>query len=507
MEAYKQIPSMDVPSFLFGKADDCGAGIFRQIVGETEKKDYLGYLEKLEKEGFEKTSGVEFVSGKYPYINATYKKGNLLACVTYSEFWHRTYITSQPDIFGRPWTAEDLFEQVPGCNAEDAKHYGAGNYVVERNESKSEYLSYLQEIEAAGFVKYADNGEGLNQSVFNTAFVKENLVLTITYIETIEKTYISACFDLPLSEHLVFDVKAAQHLPKEAKTQLHMMEMWLSGNSFLFQLKNGHFIICDGGTDHEIRYLIDYMESLIPKGEKPVVDAWLISHAHRDHMGVLRMIAEEDNSLAERIIVNGIYFNEPNDDVLNLDSGTRGDVAMIHEVTKYLRTEDGKATPIYRPQTGQRYYFCDITVDVVLGQEQLPTEEYSGDLNDSSTWYLFTIEGQKVLSGGDGEIGGMQKIMDIYDQDFMKLDLFSVLHHTLNTWDEFTDYCTVKTVLGTKRGEPVHRKDANQHLKDVSEEWLRTDDGTRVLTFPYQVGTSECRPHFEWIYHKDRQRP
>lgn len=506
MEAYKQIPSMDVPGFVFGKADDCGAGIFRQIVGETEKQDYLDYLNKLENDGFKRASGVEFVSGKYPYVNATYKKENLLVCVTYSEYWHRTYITSQPDIFRKEWTAKDVFEQVPQCNAKAAKHYGAGNYVIEKNETKSEYLAYLKEVEENGFTKYADNGEGLNKTVHNTVYVKDNLVLTITYIETIERTYISASFDLPLSKHLLFEEVAIKDIPKEATTKLHMMEMWFFGNSFLIQLKNGHFIICDGGTDHELRYLIDYMESLSQKGEKPIVDAWMISHAHRDHVGVLRVMVEEDNSLAERIIVNGIYFNEPNDDVLNLDSGTRGDVAMIRQVIEYLRTEDGSATPIYRPQTGQRYYFCDLTVDVVLGQEQLPTEQYSGDLNDSSTWYLFNIEGQKVLIGGDGEIGGMKKIMEIYDRDFMKLDMFSVLHHTLNTWDEFTDFCTVTTVLGTRRGEPQHNRAANEHLKAVSKEWLRTDDGTKVLTFPYVIGEAKCQTPFEWIYHKGRER-
>ena len=507
MEAYRKIPSMNVPNFVFGKVDDCGAGIYRQIVEETKREDYEKYLKDLEMNGFERISGVEFVSGKHPYVNATYKKGDLIACVTYSEFWHRTYITSQPDIFRMPWTAEELFETVPECDAKQAKDYGAGNYVIERKESKADYFAYLKEIKEAGFTKYVDNGEGLNGTVFNNIYTKDNLVLTITHIETKGITYISACYDLPLSKYLFFDENTVKENKDEAKTELHMTEMWLSGNSFIIKLKNGHFLINDGGTDHELRYLIDYLESMTARNQKPIVDGWFISHAHRDHTGVLRVMVEEDQRLADRIVVNGIYFNEPNDDVLNLDSGTRGDVAMVRQVTEYLKTETGEQTKIYRPQTGQRYYFNDITVDVVLGQEQLPIEQYSGDINDSSTWLMFTIEGQKCLIGGDGEIGGMRAIMDIYDREYMKLDMFSVLHHTINTWDEFTDYCTVKTVLGTKRGEPAHNRAANEHLKEVTKEWLRTDDGTRVLVFPYEVGSSKCLPHFEWIYHKDRVRP
>jgi hypothetical protein len=112
-----------------------------------------------------------------------------------------------------------------------------------------------------------------------------------------------------------------------------------------------------------------------------------------------------------------------------------------------------------------------------------------------------------VLIGGDGEVGDMRKIMEIYDRAYMKFEMFSVLHHTLNTWDQFTDYCEVQTVLGTRRGEPVHNKVANQYLKEQTKEWLRTDDGTRVLTFPYKIGSSECKPHFVWKYHEGRVRP
>jgi glyoxylase-like metal-dependent hydrolase (beta-lactamase superfamily II) len=502
MEAYKQVPPMDAPGFAESVAAECGYGIFRHIVEKTNKQDYLNYLAKLESEGFYKVSEVDFMSGKYPYTNATYQKEELIVCVTYSEYWHRTYITSQPDIFKKDWAAEDVFSDIPECDVKDAKHYGAGNYVIEKKKSKEEFLSFAKRLEEAGYELYAESH--LDQYVYSRTYTRERLTLTLTYLKNTETMYVSATFDLPLSEHLH---ERDEAFDEKEKTTLHMVEMWLTGNSFLVQLKNGHFLVCDGGTDHELRYLIDYMETLTPEGERPVVDAWLISHGHRDHTGVLRIIVDEDSSLADRMCVNGIYFNEPNDDVMNLDSGTRGDFAMLRKVTQYLKDEKGQPTKVYRPQTGQRYYFCDITVDVMLGQEQIPTEQYSGDLNDSSTWYLFTIEGQRVLIGGDGEVGDMRKIMEIYDRAYMKFEMFSVLHHTLNTWDEFTDYCEVQTVLGTRRGEPVHNKAANQYLKEQTKEWLRTDDGTRVLTFPYKIGSSECKPHFVWKYHEGRVRP
>ena len=135
-------------------------------------------------------------------------------------------------------------------------------------------------------------------------------------------------------------------------------------------------------------------------------------------------------------------------------------------------------------------------------------EEYSGDFNDSSTWCLFNMEGQKCLIGGDGCEGSMELIMRTYDREFMKMDVFAVLHHGWNTRNDFTDHCACKTVLHTKKGgyQP-QRVAVNEYLRAHSEEWLEWEDGVKVLEFPYAVGTAKCLPRRNWIYHEGKVRP
>lgn len=65
-----------------------------------------------------------------------------------------------------------------------------------------------------------------------------------------------------------------------AKTTLHMVELSDYGNSFVVQLKNGHFILNDGARLEDLEPLITYLEELPPKGEKPVIEAWMVSHPH-----------------------------------------------------------------------------------------------------------------------------------------------------------------------------------------------------------------------------------
>ena len=96
---------------------------------------------------------------------------------------------------------------------------------------------------------------------------------------------------------------------------------------------------------------------------------------------------------------------------------------------------------MYRLQTGQRYYFCDITMDIVLSQQHLEQAMFAEDLNDSCTWCMYTIEEQ------------------------------------------------------------------NAYLKERVQEWYLWGDGTKILTFPYEVGSYETLPNFEWKYCEGRERP
>ena len=99
----------------------------------------------------------------------------------------------------------------------------------------------------------------------------------------------------------------------------------------------------------------------------------------------------------------------------------------------YFKTASGEKPQIYRLQTGERYYFNDITMDVAMSQDLVMLENYSGDFNDSSTWLVFEIDGQTCLFGGDGEDGGMRNMMRTYGKDYMNFDIFQALHHSNNT--------------------------------------------------------------------------
>ena len=418
----------------------------------------------------------------------------------------------------KDWCTNDVYEQIPALIVEDSTicetlDYGIGNYVTEIDGTMdSDYFAYLELLEDLGFTKFVDNGEkGLGDTVYTATYTKGDLVVTVTDICYLNKIYISAAWDLPLSEHL-FDT-FSDDVVAGASTELHMKELWWWGNSIIIKLKNGHYIVNDGGTEQELGYLLDYLEEITPGDEKPVIDAWIGSHFHRDHIDNLFQFMDNPQ-WCDRVYVEGFYVCTPGTISTSQESGVQSEVDRFYYTANLLKTTKGEAPKIYRLQTGQRYYFSDISFDVLLAQEQIDYRTYSGGFNDTSTWVQYNIEGQTVNLGGDAHITCMKFLMNVYDKELLDFDVFFSLHHGSNTWDPFTNHCTFKTVLhpsGTRHAQaetllPASYRLDQKALANGGDVYYH-GQGTTILTFPYVVGSAKCLgPQAEWIYHIGKDR-
>ena len=359
-------------------------------------------------------------------------------------------------------------------------------------------------LEENGFTKFVDNGEGFdNGAVLSATYTSDDVVLTVTHIKNIDKTYISVNDELPLSPHLLYDESYVANNREGAQTTLSLLEQFEVGNSFVIQLKNGHFIVSDGGEKEMLPYFLDYLEGLTPEGEKPVVEGWFISHPHTDHMGLMKAFLEHQE-YADRLYVEGVYYNTPGANINSKDGGAATNSGDIETASYVLRTSEGYSPFIYRVQTGQRYYFDDITIDIAFTQEQIIPDSYTADINEGSTWCMVTIEGQTILMVGDADKGAMKNVMRMYSPEYLSVDILTSFHHSVNTWDTYTDYAKVGTVLVTRYGMNMNYE-SNHYLQTVVDEILSYVDGTKVLTFPYIKGTAKSLPNLEWKYHTPEQ--
>lgn len=413
-------------------------------------------------------------------------------------------------------TKNKLFENVPimsGENVEfsEVEDIGGENFMITaHNTNLNEYEKYLSVLEKEGFSKHVDNGtEGIEGYVYTSHYMKKDLLVIVSHLTKMGETTIIATKNSELSEHLIYsDAYKASEIEGK-KTTFAMPELYTAGNSFIIQLKNGHFIINDGGMEDDLPYLLDYLDSLAPNGEKPVVDAWIISHAHTDHMGVFLEFYDKEK-YADRLYVEEVFFTEPSAEAQVGDAAQydQADTLCFYTQTvpSLLKRTDGTTPQVYRMRVGERYFFNDITMDVIFSPDILPFTEWK-TWNATSVVLMYTIEGQKVMIDADMDWECQKVLLETFDDEYFEMDIYQAPHHGGNVYNEFSSHITTNTVLypsfDVERGKTalLGRYVQNTYLKSIALEALGWGDGGVVLTFPYKVGTYEKLPLTDWIYH------
>ena len=350
---------------------------------------------------------------------------------------------------------------------------GGGNYrltISDTAAGSKTYSGYVEALKSAGFVCVENTIGG---RIYNATCSKGEWRVTVIHVGgSVNTTYIIFNTDQPVSPNLL--PTAADNTAVKEQNKLHMLDLIKSDNEntldsancMVVELKNGHYIVYDGGPREEhLGQLMTYLKGLAG-GNEVVIDAWVISHGHSDHVGALGVIRNYDTSAAIReylsgVKVEGIYVNEPNDAVNAMEAwvGTSTQLNYLRRAVPYLQTTTGDAPNVYRLEAGQTYYFGDITLDVVFSQDlftcyedfvcsNLPNgsaniqEGYYADFNETSTWVKLNINGKSVMLSGDGNVSSMEYMMRAYAYGYLSADVFQVPHHGLNTYNNYSIYCS-----------------------------------------------------------------
>ena len=365
-----------------------------------------------------------------------------------------------------------------------AINMGEGNYVLDLKKEKisveeNQYNQYINKLRNDLKInEVVIENDKVNSAcvdgVHSVSLMKHNpdCVLTLTYVEETKALTISINTDPDsLSDNLVYNegVEDENYLASgdvtfsmlqlNESTEAYTVEGgYYYGNSFVFQLANGHFIINDGGEKEEFIKLAQYLKAKAREAglNKVYVDAWIVSHQHGDHIDVIKAIVDavnkpdEDNNKAvldakKDICVDAFYVCEPNSKTLALDSDLNDDVDKLYYGMTLFTKDNGEQSDIYRMHTGQRYFFHGLTMDVIQAQEQIPYNSYANrsagiktpDFNTTSTVTLFTTtNNQKIFIGADANYVNMQYIMDSYGENpttLSNIDVFVAMHHGKNT--------------------------------------------------------------------------
>lgn len=326
------------------------------------------------------------------------------------------------------------YETLQGQELE-LRSMGKGSYLVcIQNTSEREFLEYGEVLQKAGFQIYSENRipsgvEEDNKPNLFYVYTKDVLQVFLslnTVLKTVRIVYaypepLPAFTKLPLEEGDVFT-------PSITQIQIEI------GMSYVIRLKDGGFIVIDGGTyvQSDAERLYTFMKDRTPKGKKPVISAWMFTHPDPDHIQLATTFISQ---YAEKIEIKAFAYNFPDCDILETKQNDQLIKQQIEDLENHIKVYCPDSVT-YTLHTGQTYYFKGVEVEILMTQEDVYPIEPSVYNDTTAVWRMNFDNGGSFLVLGDCTHQLSKQLAMTYG-GYLKSDILQLAHHGLIGGDKY----------------------------------------------------------------------
>ena len=204
------------------------------------------------------------------------------------------------------------------------------------------------------------------------------------------------------------------------------------GMTYLVRMKDGRFIIIDGGYNADCEILLRVMAELHPLADesKPYeVAAWIVTHPHDDHIALLKKLLADETALS-RLNIKRMYANLPSSETLRgVDEGVIADNDWTREVC--FAALKSRGCEIYKPYAGMNIKVGELTMNIFYTQVEWRSIVMK-TINDASIVFSLAGEGGKtVLIPGDIMDPAAKFILQMYTPEQLHAEVVQVAHHAL----------------------------------------------------------------------------
>lgn len=300
-------------------------------------------------------------------------------------------------------------------------------YII-KNTAASEYSEYAASLTGAGYKKYAENKIGDNlyatytspggKYVLNTVYTAYEKK-TRLIIEPLSKT------ELPVVE--TDDTSGGSPV---TVTQVGLEYLYDTGKTiadfqigmlYIIRLRDGQFIIVDGGYRRQknLELFMDQLKKQAPDPENIKIAAWILTHSHGDHVGLLSQVANTPSAL-KCLSVERFIYNFPSvEQYKKMEENYPGGVYSSIKMFRGAKTV--KAHP------GQRFVIGGAEIEYYSTVELVaPADCDTG--NTVSAVFSLTAEGQKIMFLGDSSSTMTNVLVKCYGKALAS-DIVQVAHH------------------------------------------------------------------------------
>ena len=206
------------------------------------------------------------------------------------------------------------------------------------------------------------------------------------------------------------------------------------GLCYIVKLSNGNAIVIDGGSNNArcAENIYNTLSKLNvnrnAKGQY-VVEAWIFTHGHSDHNGVLYAFAQAYSEKTD--VLNFLYQLPSNGHISAVGAGVAGEKSFVSLVKETYPNAN-----YINPHIGLNYYFGNATISMLYTPDVLwSLDKKISYYNDTSL--IFQVRGGNTgfLCFGDaGELAATTS-WNLFEEQTYKSGLFQITHHGLTTQD------------------------------------------------------------------------
>lgn len=385
---------------------------------------------------------------------------------------------------------------------------GGGEMLVFTDVASADSMaSYEADLEAAGYLFYAENDLGGN--LFST-WVNDDYVVTLSYLPNLSRLHILAepMRALPgLEEENIYE-------NLEIENKAVFMTCGYIGNEngmcVIWQLCDGSFIILDSGYgfgyhpgsnkankdpsyvdyyQNQAKEIYNTMEAMAKESgvNEIVIAAWIFSHPHWDHMGGIVPFAELYGS---QVTLEKVILNHPNQESIQelWDKNQTINITYVEVMQDAFALFTGSDVALVEAHAGQKFFLRDAVINV-LSTWELQTNTYSGYIsvnegNAASVIFTIDIGSERMLMTGDCGRSENNLMLKLYSSDFLNSDFLQVAHHGYNSFTkELNERVAADVILWTN--DNLHSSALAGNFSVIPEILFYHNEQLTVIPLPF----------------------
>lgn len=260
-----------------------------------------------------------------------------------------------------------------------------------------------------------------------------------------------------------------------------------SGFSAVLTLEDGRFIVFDGGYSADAEGLYHYLEDHNRRADGITVAAWVLTHAHEDHIGCFKRFAED---FGKQVTVSYLITNALPETVKPTNEANPPELAHAEIWCGSFRGE----TKIIKMHAGQSVWFCNAELQMLFTQETLQPATVNW-LNETSTVLMIRVNGQKLLITADCELQETEALIRLWGSE-LQADLYQINHHGYGGSGATPELVRLVNpdvaFWPTSEATAANRRKAAWYLalREQMKQCIVADGDAVILTLPYHVGDS-----------------